>query len=88
LDLGSTADVVTVTCGDERRSARLVAAVGELATGTIGLVLDSQGMYALALDRHSAAHELTLGPGDLVIVSPAADGAALPATPVDLTQRR
>jgi len=88
LDLGSTADVVTVTCGDERRSARLVAAFGELTTGTVGLVLDSQGMYALALDRHSAAHELALGPGDLVIVSPAADAGALPATPVDLIRRQ
>ena len=87
VDVGPT-DIVTVTCGDERRSATLVATFGELATGTVGLVLDSQGMYALVLDRRSAAHELALGPGDLVIVSSAADVGAVAATPVDLIKRQ
>ncbi len=61
-------EVVTVVCGDERRSARLVTTFGDLPAGTVGLVLDSQGMYALALDRRSAAAELALGPGDPVLL--------------------
>jgi S-adenosylmethionine hydrolase len=82
-------DVVTVVCGEQRRSARLAAAFGELPTGTVGLVLDSQGMYALALDRRSAASELALGPGDAVLLA-ASDDA--PASPIDarieLTRRQ
>ena len=81
-------DVVTVVCGDERRSARLVRTFGELATGSVGLVLDSQGMYALALDRRSAAEELALGPGDAVVLKVVDDEPAGVATPVDLTRRQ
>ncbi len=66
-------DVVTVVCGEERRSARLATTFGELPAGTVGLVLDSQGMYALALDRRSAAAELSLGPGDAVVLRAAGD---------------
>jgi len=89
LDDGDRDGVVTVICGDERRSARLVATFGDLATGTVGLVLDSQGMYALALDRRSAAAELALGPGDAVQLRAAGnDDTASPATGVELTRRR
>jgi S-adenosylmethionine hydrolase len=66
--------VVTVSCGDERRGARVVSTFGELAVGAVGLVLDSQGMYALALDQRSAASELAIGPGDAVDT-----GRSLPA---------
>ena len=69
-------EVVTVTCGDERRGARVVSTFGELAAGAVGLVLDSQGMYALALDRRSAAAELALGPGDAVVLSAGDDDSA------------
>jgi S-adenosyl-L-methionine hydrolase (adenosine-forming) len=82
-------DVFTVACGEERRAARCVGAFGELATGAIGLVLDSQGMYALALDRRSAADELSLGPGDAVVLSAADDRAdAAAATRVELGRRQ
>ena len=37
--------------------------------GAVGLILDSHGMYALALDRHSAAAELGLGAGDAVLLA-------------------
>jgi S-adenosyl-L-methionine hydrolase (adenosine-forming) len=84
---GRDGDVVTVVCGDERRSARLVTTFGELTTGTVGLVVDSQGMYALALDRRSAASELSLGPGDAVVLSASSDEAPAPGTPVDLIER-
>ena len=44
-----------VTIGDERRIARPATTFADLGPGSIGLVLDSQGMYALALDQRSAA---------------------------------
>jgi S-adenosyl-L-methionine hydrolase (adenosine-forming) len=81
-------DVITVLCGDERRSARLVSTFGDLAAGTVGLVLDSQGMYALALDRRSAAAELQLGPGDAVVLRAAGDERTAVATPIDLGRRQ
>jgi S-adenosylmethionine hydrolase len=82
-------DVVTVVVGDERRSARLVSAFGELPPGTVGLVLDSQGMYALALDRRSAAAELALGAGDAVLLVAAGDDTQSPAAArVELTPRQ
>jgi len=86
--LGRDGDVVTIVCGDERRSARLVAAFGELAAGSIGLVLDSQGMFALALDRRSAAAELSLGPGDAVVLTATDDESAGATTPVELLERQ
>ena len=80
--------MVTVVCGEERRSARLVRAFGDLTTGAVGLVLDSQGMYALALDRRSAADELSLGPGDAVVLSAAGDESSGVTTSVDLIKRQ
>ena len=59
--------------------------------GGLGLVLDSYGMLALAIDRGSAADDLRVAAGDQVLVTPlddadaagAADGAtAAVATPV------
>jgi S-adenosylmethionine hydrolase len=80
--------IVTVTCGDERRGARVVSTFADLAAGAVGLVLDSQGMYALALDRRSAAAELALGPGDAVVLSAGEDDRPAEPTPVDLSRRQ
>jgi S-adenosylmethionine hydrolase len=86
---GERTAVVTVSCGDERRGARVVSTFGELAVGAVGLVLDSQGMYALALDQRSAASELAIGPGDAVVLSAGADdGRPRESTPVDLSRRQ
>jgi S-adenosylmethionine hydrolase len=63
-------DTVAVVVGDDRRSARVVGAFAELGPGSVGLVIDSQGMLALALDRRSAAAELALAQGDLVVLAP------------------
>jgi S-adenosyl-L-methionine hydrolase (adenosine-forming) len=91
-DLGggdAPTDVWTVTLGDERRVARPARSYAELGTGVVGLVLDSQGMYSLALDQHSAAAELSLAPGDSVLLAPLADDAdGHPSTPVRLQPRR
>ena len=57
-----------VTIGGERRVARAGRDVRPTsAPGSVGLVLDSQGMYALALDQRSAAAELRLDAGDAVV---------------------
>jgi S-adenosyl-L-methionine hydrolase (adenosine-forming) len=80
-------DVVTVVYGEERRGARLVTTFAELGAGSVGFVLDSQGMYTLALDRRSAAAELGIAQGDLVVVA-SADDAASATIPVELTRRQ
>jgi S-adenosylmethionine hydrolase len=68
-DLTPGVDVWAVTIGEERRAARIATSFAELGPSSVGLVLDSQGMYALALDQRSAAAELRLAPGDAVRLS-------------------
>lgn len=65
----ATPDAVAVVVDDQRRAAHLARSFGELPGGSIGLVLDSHGVYALALDRRSAAAELSLAQGDAVLVT-------------------
>ena len=78
---GPTTSTRAPTCGrssigDERRAAHVATSFGDLGPGSVGLVLDSQGMYALALDQRSAAAELRLAAGDaVVLVAPIDDGA-------------
>ncbi len=43
-------------------------AFGDLPAGQIGLVLDSYGLYALALDRDSAAAILSIKAGSRMIL--------------------
>jgi S-adenosyl-L-methionine hydrolase (adenosine-forming) len=84
--------VWAVTIGDERRAARVATSFGELGPGSVGLVLDSHGMFALALDQRSAADELHLATGDAVrlsIIDDGDDGRASPvASPVALRRDR
>jgi S-adenosylmethionine hydrolase len=88
-DLAPGATVLAVTVGDDRRVAHLAESFGALHTGQLGLVLDSQGLYALAFDRHSASTELRLAPGDAVVVAPIDDGAVdVPSAPVALRSPR
>lgn len=68
-DLTAGVDVWAITIGGERRAARIAPTFGVLTTGQLGLVLDSHGMYALALDQHSASRELKLVTGDAVLIS-------------------
>jgi S-adenosylmethionine hydrolase len=61
---------------------------GEIATGEVGLVIDSYGLVSIAVDRSSAAEELGIGTGDEVQLAPA--GHEPPTgvvTPVSLTER-
>jgi S-adenosylmethionine hydrolase len=79
----SRGDVVTIVWGEERRAAHVARTFGDLGAGTVGLVLDSHGMYALAMDRRSASAELGVDQGDEVVVTRAEEQAPV-STPVDL----
>jgi S-adenosylmethionine hydrolase len=82
---------VGITAGGQRRAARVAAAFAELGQGEIGLVLDSQGMYAVALDQRSAAVELGIACGDAVVLSSYDDPPAASAgqtTAVELGKHR
>ena len=61
-EIESFGDRLRVRFGDEIRTARRVAAFGEVGTNEIGLVVDSYGLVAIVVDRHSAATELGLQP--------------------------
>ena len=68
-----------------RRAIRATS-FAELAGGAVGLVLDSYGMLAIALDQRSAADELGLATGDQVTVVHL-DGPVVPETPVSFGRR-
>jgi S-adenosyl-L-methionine hydrolase (adenosine-forming) len=91
-DLTVGVSVWAVTIGDERRAAKLATTYGELGPGSVGLVLDSHGMYSLSFDQRSAAHELRLAAGDAVVLSTIDDDGGAPTpgmtTPVALRRGR
>jgi S-adenosylmethionine hydrolase len=58
-------DRVRVTVGEQVRAVPIVRAYGDIAGG-IGMLVDSYGMYSLAVDRYSAADELHLAATDSV----------------------
>jgi S-adenosylmethionine hydrolase len=72
--------------GVTHRRAQRATNFAMLTGGTVGLVLDSYGMLAVAMDRRSAADELGLAPGDQVAVVPLADESGV-STPVALGRR-
>lgn len=61
---------VRLLVGDEVRALTVARTFAELPTGALGLVLDAYGMYALAMQRASAAVELRLGVTDQVRLEP------------------
>jgi len=66
-------DSPTDPTGGTTRSAVRAASFAELAAGAIGLVLDSAGLLAVAMDQRSAANELGLDVGEQVTLLPADD---------------
>lgn len=85
---------VRVAVGDPAapvvRVARVTGTFADIPGGAVGLVVDSYGMLALALDRRSAADELGVAAGDQVTISRLDDGAPEPAvsSPVSLRPTR
>jgi S-adenosyl-L-methionine hydrolase (adenosine-forming) len=72
--------------GMVNRSAGRARSYAELATGAIGLVLDSSGLLAIAMDQRSAADELGLDVGDQVTLT--ADTSGGRAVTQQVTIRR
>jgi len=74
--------------GGTTRAATRVASFAEVATGAVGLVIDSNGMLALVMNQRSAADELGIADGDQVVITALADGGDSGMTvKVDLTTR-
>lgn len=75
-------DRVRIRVGESTRTLPITRSFGELPPAGPGLVLDSYGMLAIALDRFSAATELGVGPTDQVTLEPAGenDGSAAPVS--------
>ena len=78
--------VPTDPSGTSVRRAVRASNFAELTGGSVGLVLDSYGMLAVAMDQRSAADELGLGTGDQVVVIALGDEPAV-ATPVEFGRR-
>ena len=76
-------DRVRVRFGEHVRSMVVVPSFAAIPAGAPGLVVDSYGMLALALDRFSAAAELGLGPTDQIVLDLAPDDGGI-TTPVTL----
>lgn len=70
-ELADWPQAVTVEGGRLPRTAMRVTAFGDIPTGGVGLVVDSYGLLALAVDRSSAAIELQLSEGSQVTLRPA-----------------
>ncbi|HEY5887941.1 MAG TPA: SAM-dependent chlorinase/fluorinase [Acidimicrobiales bacterium] len=64
-DVQHLGDRVRLVFGERSRLARRATSFADLG-GDVGLVLDSYGLLAVALDRHPAAVELALATGDEV----------------------
>jgi S-adenosylmethionine hydrolase len=69
LRVGAPTDPAGVTVRRAVRSRNFAALIG----GSVGLVLDSYGMLAVAMDQRSAADELGLAAGDQVTIVPLDD---------------
>ncbi len=82
LQVGAPTDPSGVSVRSAVRSTHFA----ELVRGAVGLVLDSYGMLAVAMDQRSAAHELGLTAGDQVTIR-SLDGPPVAATRVELGRR-
>ena len=79
---------IEVTFGESKRVATRQHTFADVATGAVGLVIDSCGMLALVLDQRSAAMDLGIGPGDQITLAPLGDAPTGGTTsPVSLRAR-
>jgi S-adenosylmethionine hydrolase len=79
LDVAALGERMQVSVGDlagepRVRVATLARTFADVNVGAVGLVTDSYGMLALALDRRSAADELGIAAGDQVLLGPLGEG--------------
>jgi len=90
-DVAEWGERLRVTAGDVVRVATRALSFAALGPGAVGLVLDANGLLALALDRRSAADELQLAAGDQVTIAVLDDESAARSTrstPVAAPSRR
>jgi S-adenosyl-L-methionine hydrolase (adenosine-forming) len=88
-DLDGWGDRVRLRLPEATRTATRTTSFGALGPGAVGLVLDSYGLLAVALDRRSAADELGLTAGDAVrLACLDGDDDDAVVTPVALPSRR
>ena len=73
-DLIDWPSMVTVEGGRLPRTASRVSTFAEIPSGGVGLLVDSYGLMALAVDRGSVALELQLSEGDELVLRPADTG--------------
>jgi S-adenosylmethionine hydrolase len=69
------------------RAATRARSFAELGPGAVGLVLDSYGMLAIAMDRRSAADELGVTSGDQVVLADLGDERGPVPTRIEIGRR-
>ena len=79
-------EVITVEGGRLNRNAARVDTFADIPSGGFGLLTDSYGLIALAVDRGSAAAELSLVEGDELTLSPS-DRPLAVSSPVTLQSK-
>ncbi|MDE0215507.1 MAG: SAM-dependent chlorinase/fluorinase, partial [bacterium] len=84
-ELAPLGDALRLTAGDIGRNAVRVSSYSSLESGELGVLVDSYGLVAIAVNRGSAAIELNCVEGDSITVEP---GGAAPATPVQVQPKR
>jgi hypothetical protein len=74
---GAQAELLVEVAGDglPEWSARVVSTYGDLRPGELGLIRDSWGQAALALNGASASEFLGVGRGMMVMLTPATQAA-------------
>lgn len=85
-DLDGLDGALMLRAGDTTRRLDRVHAFDEIATGSVGLLVDSYGLLCLAVARGSAADELRLNEADAVHIAPTEDDPGV-TTPVELGRR-
>ncbi len=87
--LADVGDLVRMVFGDSVRTARRASYFGDLSVGEIGLVVDSYGLVAVAMDQGSAAPALGIHAGSQVRIEPLSDESGMGGgTSVDFTRSR
>lgn len=70
-DLEHWDNLIQIDGGRTPRTGQRVEHYGQIPTGTVGVLVDSYGLLSLAVERGSAAMEMTLDEGSQVTLRPA-----------------
>lgn len=84
-ELDPLGNAIRLTAGDIGRNALRVNTFSDLESGELGVLVDSYGLVAIAVNRGSAAMELSCIEGDSIAIESGGPG---PATPVQLQPKR